>query len=172
MTQTVVLKDFVPGIIPLAKSHLLPKLTAVSMAEVKFVEYGEKTYKASLENGRIGDHAESGTKTNLLQALHTASLSDKSITKRHVATEGGAIMIAGSDTTSTAMTYASWELARRPELQKALRDELRTVAEDVTIWPTGKMLESLPLFNGFLKEILRLWPTRASSILSDTAAAC
>jgi len=151
------LKDFIPGIRHLADSGIFSKLKEISMAEKKFVDYGEKVYTDGLDEGRF--HDEDTAKTNLLDSLHRASKSDTSITRRHVATEAGAIMIAGSDTTSTAMTYASWELARRPELQKKLREELKTVAEDTVSWPTGKALEGLPLFNGFLKEILRLWPT-------------
>lgn len=54
--------------------------------------------------------------------------------------------------------FVSWELARRPELQHKIREELRTVSDTVS-FASGKSLESLPLFNGFLKEILRLWPT-------------
>lgn len=58
------------------------------------------------------------------------------------------------------MTYAAWELARKPEMQHKLREELKTIS-DIVSYPSGKQLESLPLFNGFLKEVLRLWPTRA-----------
>jgi len=126
------------------------------MAEKKFVAYGEKLYGEGLEQGRYGH--EDGTKTNLLDSLHRAAEVDRSITRKHIATEAGAILIAGSDTTSTAMTYASWELARRPELQHKIRQELATVS-DVVSFPSAKSLESLPLFNGLLKEVLRLWPT-------------
>jgi len=150
------LKDFVRGIIPIAESGISAKLKDISMAEKKFVAYGEKLYGEGLEQGRYGH--EDGGKTNLLDSLHKASQIDRSITRKHVATEAGAILIAGSDTTSTAMTYASWELARNPAMQHKLREELKTVA-DVLTFPTGKALESLPLFNGFLKEVLRLWPT-------------
>ncbi|KAH8920630.1 cytochrome P450 [Atractiella rhizophila] len=153
-----VLKDFVPGVSYLANSGIYPKLTDISQAERKFVSYGEKAYADGLKDGSITD-IDDGNRTNLLESLHRASLQDKRISRKHVATEAGAIMIAGSDTTSTAMTYACWELARRLELQDAIRTELRSVAHTPTTFPSGKDLESLPLFNGFLKEILRLWPT-------------
>lgn len=34
-------------------------------------------------------------------------------------------LLAGHETTSTALTFALWELARRPELQDAVREEAR-----------------------------------------------
>lgn len=52
----------------------------------------------------------------------------------------------------------SYELSKRPELQARLRDELRSCFT-TTEWPTFKSLETLPLFNAFLKETLRRWPT-------------
>jgi cytochrome P450 len=60
------------------------------------------------------------------------------------------------------MTYACWELAKDPALQDRVRAELLTVAghpggtDDLL---TNKELEPLPYFNGFLKEVLRVWPT-------------
>jgi cytochrome P450 len=86
-------------------------------------------------------------------------------------------MLAGSDTTSTSMTYASWELARRPQLQEQIKDELKRVMPTLEDHPTNRELENLPLFNAFIKvesailpfhnrhtevwlqEVLRLWPT-------------
>lgn len=53
----------------------------------------------------------------------------------------------------------SYELSKNAKLQEAIREELRTVTEDEHSWATLKDLESLPLFNAFLKETLRLWPT-------------
>jgi hypothetical protein len=60
-------------------------------------------------------------------------------------------MLAGSDTTSTSMTYASWELGRRPELQEKIREELKRVMPNLEYHPTNRELENLPLFNAFMK---------------------
>ena len=38
------------------------------------------------------------------------------------------------------------------------------MVEDVTAWPSYKALETLPLFNAFLKEVLRVWPTLPGSL--------
>ena len=53
----------------------------------------------------------------------------------------------------------SFELSKRPGLQKKLREELRSVIVDTVEWPSFKTLESLPLLNAFIKETLRVWPT-------------
>jgi cytochrome P450 len=50
-------------------------------------------------------------------------------------------------------------VSKNQDLQYRLRKELISITDDPQEWPSLKDLESLPLFNAFLKEVLRRWPT-------------
>ncbi|KAL3914012.1 MAG: hypothetical protein SGARI_000356, partial [Bacillariaceae sp.] len=57
---------------------------------------------------------------------------------------------AGFDTTGYTISYALLELAKNPDIQKQLREELR-----------GKDMLETPLLKRVVKETLRLWPVAA-----------
>ncbi|KAH8760076.1 cytochrome P450 monooxygenase-like protein [Hyaloscypha sp. PMI_1271] len=66
------------------------------------------------------------------------------------------------------MTYLKWELSRNPGLQSALRKELLNLSSPLVYTPNAsqgerrlpdpKELDSLPLLNAVLKEVLRVYP--------------
>jgi len=60
--------------------------------------------------------------------------------------------MAGTDTTSTTITYLLWELTRRPDIVKRLQSELDTVMPDGKVLPDISVLHELPFLNAFLKE--------------------
>ncbi|KAH8098675.1 hypothetical protein JL720_1635 [Aureococcus anophagefferens] len=66
------------------------------------------------------------------------------------------ILGAGYDTTSNTLAFTTLLLASRPELQRALRDEVTAAA------PAGAVgaddVAKLPLLNAVLKESMRLYP--------------
>jgi hypothetical protein len=75
---------------------------------------------------------------------------------------------ASIDTTTVTMTYLKWELSRNPGLQSALRKELLNLSSPLVYAPNAsqgerslpdpKELDSLPLLNAVLKEVLRVYP--------------
>jgi cytochrome P450 len=75
---------------------------------------------------------------------------------------------ASIDTTTIIMTYLEWKLSRDRDLQSALREELRSLStpliytraarEAQQSLPDPKELDSLPLLNAVLKEVLRVYP--------------
>ncbi|KIV84591.1 hypothetical protein PV11_00363 [Exophiala sideris] len=78
-------------------------------------------------------------------------------------------LAAGYETTGITMTYISWHLAREPELQEKIREELRTLRPALFypqrmvdgescehILPDAKALDTLPLVDAVIKETLRL----------------
>ena len=81
-------------------------------------------------------------------------------------------MFAGTDTTSLAMTWILYLLAKYPEVQDRLRTELRSVLPTT---PIGSLTEDevqslystiaeLPYLDNVIKETLRLIPPVHSSI--------
>ncbi|MEX1162821.1 MAG: cytochrome P450 [Nitriliruptor sp.] len=81
-------------------------------------------------------------------------------------------LLAGYDTTSTALAFTLQELSARPELQRAVRDEIRTVVGDRQ--PGAEDARGLDLTQRCLLEAMRLHPpayitSRAAT--EDTAIA-
>jgi cytochrome P450 len=60
--------------------------------------------------------------------------------------------IAGSDTSSTSLSYFFWELSRRPDIMKKLQTELDEVMVDPLAIPDVTVLQRLPYLNAFIKE--------------------
>ena len=60
--------------------------------------------------------------------------------------------MAGTDTTSTSITYLFWELSRRPDIMKKLQAELDEAMTDPKVLPDISVLQQLPYLNAFMKE--------------------
>ncbi|MEX2627539.1 MAG: cytochrome P450 [Ilumatobacteraceae bacterium] len=81
-------------------------------------------------------------------------------------------LLAGYDTTSTALAFTLHELGARPELQAAIRDEVASVVGDAT--PTAQDAEQLELTRRCLLEAMRLHPPAyitSRTCTADTVAA-
>jgi len=86
------------------------------------------------------------------------------LTENEVLAESLAHLIAGSETTATTATYILWELSRRPDIVKAVRQEIDQVMPDSRLPPDILVLQALPYFSALIKEGLRIY-TAASSLL-------
>lgn len=71
------------------------------------------------------------------------------------------IVVAGSDTTSATLTYLFYELAKRPEEVKKLREELRPLTKGD--W-SDKDIARAQHLNGAINEALRLHPPVPSGL--------
>jgi cytochrome P450 len=72
------------------------------------------------------------------------------------------ILQAGVDTTSNSLAWALYQLAKRPEAQERLREELCRVMP-----PEGykrELLSELPYLKAFLREVQRVTPTAAGTM--------
>ncbi|KAJ7062855.1 cytochrome P450 [Mycena amicta] len=62
-------------------------------------------------------------------------------------------LVAGHETTSTAVTWALFELTQHPAIQERLRAELRSVPSDE---PSSETLNTLPFLDYVVRETLRM----------------
>lgn len=69
------------------------------------------------------------------------------------------ISVAGHETTSSTLAYTLWSLARNPDMQQKLRDEV-SIASDIT-YDDFADPEHLPYLDAVCKEALRLFPPSA-----------
>jgi cytochrome P450 len=70
-----------------------------------------------------------------------------------VVLEATALIVAGTDTTATTLTYLVWAVLCRPELQTALVQEVQRLPTTFK----DSDLEELPLLNAVIEETLRLY---------------
>ncbi|KAM0322562.1 hypothetical protein ACHAQA_009409 [Verticillium albo-atrum] len=72
-------------------------------------------------------------------------------------------LAAGHETTASALTWACYLLAKQPELQRKVRQEvLEGIPSELTgsaTFDLAGVLEQLPYLNGTINESLRLYPT-------------
>ncbi|KAF0487203.1 cytochrome P450 [Gigaspora margarita] len=67
-------------------------------------------------------------------------------------------LVAGHETTSTALSWALYFLAKNPDIQDRLRKELLDVLTDCNHFPTYEEFEHLKFLECVLKETLRITP--------------
>ncbi|KAJ4344904.1 hypothetical protein N0V95_006104 [Ascochyta clinopodiicola] len=70
------------------------------------------------------------------------------------------VIIAGTDTSGVTLTYLTWAVLQRPELQAALEAEVAALGEGFT----ENDLIGLPLLNAVIEETLRLYGAAPSSL--------
>ncbi|KIX94537.1 uncharacterized protein Z520_09583 [Fonsecaea multimorphosa CBS 102226] len=87
------------------------------------------------------------------------------LTDREVSLEVGNLVSAGTDTTSTTLTFLFWELSRHQFWQKRLRDELKTHADSSI---TLQQVQDLPILDAVINEALRLHPAAPASLPRET----
>ncbi|XP_053694786.1 probable cytochrome P450 28a5 [Sabethes cyaneus] len=84
----------------------------------------------------------------------------KEIAEIDMAAHGVTFFIDGFETSSVAISFALYELARNPAIQKRLREELQRAPVDNGLI-SYDILQELPYLDQVLSEVLRLWPPAA-----------
>lgn len=107
-----------------------------------------------------------GKRRDLLQRMIAASTEKKipaPLTDDEIVVELTNLIFAGTDTTGNTFSYMFWELARNPEWQTRLRDELRQVP-GTSVVPEYQDISQLPVLDAIIQETLRLWPASPASL--------
>ncbi|KAK7466186.1 hypothetical protein VKT23_004910 [Stygiomarasmius scandens] len=108
---------------------------------------------------------ESGSKDILSVLVRSNALEDpsKRLDEEEVLSQMATIILAGHETTASTITWILYELARHPDHQHRVREELDQIkkqkveaGEDEAF--TSHDYDSMPFFNATIKEVLRLYP--------------
>lgn len=84
------------------------------------------------------------------------------MTDLQVSDEVSNLIFAGTDTTSTTLTYLFWRLAKDTDWQIKLRDEIdQNYSEDGSFRDIAKC----PILNAVVHEALRLHPAAPASLI-------
>jgi cytochrome P450 len=97
------------------------------------------------------------SRQDLLGLLLDARDEGSSLTDAEVRDQVLIFLLAGHETTSTALTYALHLLGRHPDAQRRVRDEVAAVAGDGDVTP--QHVAALPYTTMVLKETMRLYPS-------------
>ncbi|KAI0068521.1 cytochrome P450 [Artomyces pyxidatus] len=116
--------------------------------------------RSQMASGKM-DGSDKVTLVQRLLQYHTGPSSD-AMPDRDIISEHMGHLIAGSDTTSTTLSYLCWELTRRPDIVKHLQNEIDAAMPDSRSIPDISVLQKLPYLNGFVKEGLRVYSAAPS----------
>lgn len=94
--------------------------------------------------------------------------SEKDVSR--LAAEANVLLIGGTQSTSVALEFVTYQLLARLPIAERLREEISLVAPDPKALPSWRELEKLPYFSAVILETLRLIygsPGRLSRIATD-----
>ncbi|KAF8801579.1 cytochrome P450 [Phlegmacium glaucopus] len=117
--------------------------------------------RAQMTAGKVGETEKLSMLERLLQYQYSPL---QSMPDHDIISECIGHLMAGTDTTSTSITYLFWELSRRPDIMKKLQAELDEAMTDPKVLPDISVLQELPYLSAFMKEGLRMY-TAVPSLL-------
>ncbi|KAL8758460.1 MAG: hypothetical protein Q9199_001478 [Rusavskia elegans] len=120
--------------------------------------------RSSIESKRQKPDAEVANELDILTvAMHSGAFSDEDLVDQMMT-----FLAAGHETTASALTWAIYLLAKHPQIQDHLRDEVQSLLPNPLENPdaivTSETIEKMPYLNNICQEILRLFPPVAVTI--------
>lgn len=98
------------------------------------------------------------------------------LTKEEIIGSTVIFLTAGYETTSSALAYATYELARRPDVLEKLQEEIDQLPlntgddfdEEMKKYPDYDIVAGMPYMDMFISEVLRMYPI-ASRVINRCA---
>lgn len=148
---------------PLLQHLPIPRLQEILTARLKVEKYTAK----AVQNFRCSQQAapspdNNNNNTNRSRNLFTQIVAQaedekdgetvRSITDEDVHDEALTLMLGGTDSTSSTLTYATWAILSHPEVQTRLEQEVAALSDELS----PKELEQARFLNAVIHETLRL----------------
>ncbi|KIR63999.1 cytochrome P450 [Cryptococcus bacillisporus CA1873] len=154
--------DFLRGAIPLVNKLPNKRATEIAARKAVTLRIGKKIVEDK-KREVMSAHSEGLEKRedigdDLLSILIKANMAsdvkpEQKLSDEEVLDQITTFMLAGNETSSTALTWILYSLTQHPECQKRLREEVLAVADDR---PSLETLNSLPYMDAVIRETLRL----------------
>lgn len=140
---------------PVLKYLPISRLQEILQARPKVEKYTAKAVQNFRANSE--EQAQSASSRNIFtqivaQADDQDSNAVRAITDEDVHDEALTLMLGGTDSTSSTLTYATWAILSHPEVQDQLEQEVAALSDDLT----PKELEQARFLNAVIHETLRL----------------
>ncbi|KAL1638879.1 hypothetical protein SLS58_008463 [Diplodia intermedia] len=134
-----------------------PKLQAMFNANDRLLAYGTRAITSGKAEGANGQGA------SIFAQLDPDAQRESAFafTDLDVRVEAGNLIVAGADTTAVSLTYLTHAVLARPELRRALEDEVASSLRDGF---GDRECEALPLLNAVVNETLRLYGAAPGSL--------
>ncbi|KAK6974348.1 cytochrome P450 [Favolaschia claudopus] len=141
-----------PTIVAPSPSHFLSSFPTFSRASSRASSPSPSC--ASDDSGYCEDVEKSYMVSRLLNYRYPTG---ETMPEKDIISECMGHMVAGTDTTSISLSYFLWELTRRQDIVRKLREEIDAVMPDSAAIPDIKVLNRMEYLNAFIKEGLRLY---------------
>ncbi|KAK4893334.1 hypothetical protein LTR27_008228 [Elasticomyces elasticus] len=113
----------------------------------------------------IHRHGRESKRRDLLTKILSPQREKELMSDRETSMEIGNLVFAGTETTSTTLTYLFWTLARFPVWQLRMRAELNEKLGDASRGPYDhRLISNLPILEAVINEGLRLYPAAPASL--------
>lgn len=144
----------IPWLFYLATWFPLPRWQYFLKAQERVYDYGRASF-----NDYLNRYGRNSGRNDALKKIMQGDKDLPPLEDAQICSEVGSVLVAGTDTTATTLTYIAWELAKDKDLQGQLRQELKDL--DIHVDGSGeippyKIVDALPLLNGVILEGLRL----------------
>ncbi|KAI4102092.1 MAG: hypothetical protein LQ345_007385 [Seirophora villosa] len=120
--------------------------------------------RSTIESKRRKPQTEITSEFDILTvAIHSGAFSDEDLVDQMMT-----FLAAGHETTASALTWAIYLLAKHPQIQKSLREEVRSLLPHPSESPgpvvTSETIEKISHLDMICREVLRLFPPVAVTI--------
>ncbi|KAK1089156.1 hypothetical protein LTR33_000187 [Friedmanniomyces endolithicus] len=143
-------------------------LSQIPLSSMKtFTQGGERLaqFGNSAFQEYIRRYGRDSKRRDLLTKVLVPQQKGKVMTDRKTYVEVGNLVAAGTDTTSTTLTYLFWSLARFPTWQSHVRKEMHEKLGRAAQGPYEmQALNGLPVVDAVINEALRLYPAAPASL--------
>ncbi|KAG2200780.1 hypothetical protein INT46_002171 [Mucor plumbeus] len=114
--------------------------------------------RAHIASGIQNDNLQENEKDVLTLLIESEQRGEGALTDEELRSNLNILFLAGHDTTSNALSFALFYLAKYPEMQKLAREEVLSIFGDAPedIIPSFDQLKQLDYLNQIIKETLRI----------------
>lgn len=141
---------------PLAKYLPVSRLQELLRARSKVEEYTAMAVDNFRANIKQQDDKGKGRNLFTQIVAQADELDDEtvqSITDKDIHDEALTLMLGGTDSTSSTLTYTTWAVLSHPEIQAELEKEIESLSKDLSY----KELEEARYLNAVIHESMRLY---------------
>jgi cytochrome P450 len=129
--------------------QLIKSLATIEKLIYKFIDQGKKRME---ENPALKDKP-----TNFLESILIENDNDR-LTDAEIYGNVFTMLLAGEDTTSNSIAWATYYLAQHPNIVKKIREEANLIYANSNVVPSTELLSKLTYTDAVVQESMRIKP--------------